>query len=682
MKKFSQKLVLSSVVLCILSACGSTPRGVQVKDSYLTNADKNTNRSTVLLEKNKSSQKKVDFSGFTYLSAADSQRVESSEASELELQFDESHMVKLSIDTLLIRDFLHYVYGETLGINYILGQELSESKDKITLNFQKELSKRELFEISRDILEERGVTLRTNDGVLYIHKDSEGTANNFVYGYGNLIEDVPNTSNEIIQIAPYQAGVQASLAGTIKQLTRIDVRQLFEQKALLIKGKRRDVIKALEFMHLMDQPAFRNRQVAMYKAEFVSSEELSKDLLNLLKQDGISASLESSDEQAVSVVPIQRTNTLIFFSNDKRYLSRVAFWSEQLDKPADGNEKQFFIFEPEFARAVDLGQSLQRLFGQGSARLTASTSARGQNESNQQDTSAQPSNVAVKSDDLNMVVDERSNSLIFETTGEKYRSLLPLIKRLDVLPKQVVLEVLIAEVKLTDIFKQGVTFALSNLGADITGGFSLESKSDTGLTYSLKGASGNIALNLLETNSNVNVLSRPTLAVRDGVAANINVGDKIPVVGEIITSPDVGSQTSVNYLDTGIELTVTPTVNAQGVVLMEIEQKISSQSTSGSGAGGNPIILDRALKTEVIAGDGQTVMLGGLIDEKSTYNDRRVPFFSDIPLLGKVFDGTDNNVVKTELVVFVTPRIVQTTDNWDSILNEFKQTLMRLEVTN
>ena len=214
-----------------------------------------------------------------------------------------------------------------------------------------------------------------------------------------------------------------------------------------------------------------------------------------------------------------------------------------------------------------------------------------------------------------MVVDERSNSLIFETTGEKYRFLLPLIKRLDVLPKQVVLEVLIAEVKLTDIFKQGVTFALSNLGADITGGFSLESKSDKGLTYSLKGASGNIALNLLETNSNVNVLSRPTLAVRDGVAANINVGDKIPVVGEIISSPDVGSQTSVNYLDTGIELTVTPTVNAQGVVLMEIEQKISSQSSSGSGAGGNPIILDRALKTEVIAGDGQTVMLGGLIDE-------------------------------------------------------------------
>ena len=82
-------------------------------------------------------------------------------------------MVKLSIDTLSIRDFLHYIYGETLGINYILGQELSSSNDKVTLNFQQQLSKKELFEISRDMLEERGVTLRSNDGVLYIHKDSE-----------------------------------------------------------------------------------------------------------------------------------------------------------------------------------------------------------------------------------------------------------------------------------------------------------------------------------------------------------------------------------------------------------------------------------------------------------------------------------------------------------------------------
>ncbi|TMP76727.1 Type II secretory pathway component PulD-like protein, partial [Pseudoalteromonas ruthenica] len=109
-----------------------------------------------------------------------------------------------------------------------------------------ELSHKKLFEISRDLLEDKGISFRFNDDVLYIHKDSQGTTNNFVYGYGNQLKDVPNTNNDIIQLAPFNAGVQVSLAGTIKQLTRIDVRQLFEQKALLIKGKRRDIIKALE----------------------------------------------------------------------------------------------------------------------------------------------------------------------------------------------------------------------------------------------------------------------------------------------------------------------------------------------------------------------------------------------------------------------------------------------------
>ncbi|TMO67091.1 Type II secretory pathway component PulD-like protein [Pseudoalteromonas aurantia] len=676
-----KKLILIGSIVC-LSGCSSAPKKVTVKDSFLVggaaqNASKNDILNEIKVEQNTKQN-----NGFVYLTGMGVDSQTSISNDNLSARFSDTATVKLALDTLLVKDFLHYVFGEMLAVNYIIGDELSASTDKITLNFQQELSHKKLFEISRDLLEDKGISFRFNDDVLYIHKDSQGTTNNFVYGYGNQLKDVPNTNNDIIQLAPFNAGVQVSLAGTIKQLTRIDVRQLFEQKALLIKGKRRDIIKALEFMALLDQPTFRDRQVGTYKAEFISSEELSKNLLSLLEQDGISVNVSGSSEKAVSIVPIQRTNTLIFFANERKFLQRVAFWARQLDKPADGNETQYFIFEPEFARAIDLGQSLQLLFGQSGTSLSSSTSASQQQADNQDVAQNTQRNVSAKTNDLNMVVDERSNSLIFETTGEKYRTIYPLIKRLDVLPKQVVLEVLIAEVKLTDIFSRGVTLALTNLGADITGGFNLETAAKTGLTYTLKGASGNIALNLLETNSNVNVLSRPTLAVRDGVSANITVGDKIPVVGEIITSPDVGSQTSVDYLDTGIDLTVTPTVNAQGIVLMEIEQTISSQSSGGSGAGGNPIILDRALKTEVIAGDGQTIMLGGLIDEKSTYNDRRVPLFSDIPILGSLFDGKDNNVVKTELVVFVTPRIVNTADDWDTIIQDFKQTLNRLEVNN
>jgi general secretion pathway protein D len=159
------------------------------------------------------------------------------------------------------------------------------------------------------------------------------------------------------------------------------------------------------------------------------------------------------------------------------------------------------------------------------------------------------------------------------------------------------------------------------------------------------------------------------------------VGNRIPIVGDIVTDPVNGSRTSIEYLETGIDLQVTPTVNAQGVVLMEISQKISNQASS-SGAEGNPIIFERSLKTEVIAANGQTIMLGGLISENSTLSDRSVPFFSSIPLFGRLFNGTDNNTNKTELVVLVTPRIVDSTAEWENVYNQFKQGLSELKLVD
>lgn len=680
MKK-SKVFIVSLIASAVLSGCNTTQRSVNLEKSYLS-------KNAAIESQNKSEAGVADVAerlatkGLIYLPSLKTEESQSSSEQDLSAMFSATDTVSLLVDTLTVKDYLHYVFGELLGVNYILGDGLQISNDKITLNFQKEISKKELFEASRELLSSRNIALKHNNGVFYIHEVEAGAAGNLVYGYGNKPSDVPVTNLDIVQIAPFDAGVVSSMGNTIRQLTGVDTRPLFEQNALLIKGKRSEILKALDFMKIMDQPVFRNRSVGLYKSEFLPAKELSENLQNLLKQEGISVSPQGSNEQAISIVTIERTNTLVFFSTQKSFLTRIDFWASQLDKPADGNEKQFFVFEPVYARALDLGSSIQMLFG--GAGLSASTSAR--NESNAKTSDSQSNQVSsgqsisVTAENLKMVVDERSNSLIFETTGEKYRALLPLIKRLDILPKQVVLEVMIAEVKLTDVFKQGVSFALTNLGADITGGFKVLSNAKDGFNYTLKGTAGDLAVSLLETNTNVNVLSRPTLAVRDGVAASIAVGDKIPIVGQIVTDPVNGSRTSVEYMDTGIDLTVTPTVNAQGVVLMEIKQKISTQAPGGAGVNGNPTLLDRTLSTEVIAGNGQTILLGGLIDEKSTLNDSRVPFFSSIPLLGKLFDGSDNNTVKTELVVLVTPRIVNTIDAWDEVTKEFKSALSNFNV--
>lgn len=680
--KHSKTLILGLLASGVLAGCNTTQNGLSPAPSYL---QKNT---TVSVKTNSESQtttttknnKTAAQQGITYLEPLASSKASQSEQIDLSEQFSENESVKLTADSLLVKDYLHYVFGELLNVNYILGEQLNNSKDQITLNLQDELTKRKLFTLSEQMLRERNILIRYQDGIYYIHKSDDGVSSNLVYGYGATPADVPNTSNEIVQLAPFKAGMQTSLANTIKQLTKVDARPLFDQQAIMFKGKRSDIIKALEFMQLVDRPAFRNRSIGMYKSTFIPVEELSKQLQDLMKQEGISVSINTSNEQAVSIVPLERTNTIVFFTNDKRFIQRVTYWAQQLDQPADGNQAQYFVFAPEFSRASDLGESLQMLLGGGASQaLTSSTSAASQNKANSDNSSKVKRNISVNADGMKMVVDERSNALIFYTTGDDYRNLLPMIKRLDIMPKQVVLEMMIAEVTLTDEFKQGVEFALTNQGASKQGGFNLENSS-SGLSYVLSGTAGKLEFNLLQKDTYVNVLSRPSLAVRDGVQASITVGNRIPIVGDIVTDPVNGSRTSVEYLETGIDLQVTPTVNAQGVVLMEITQKISNQASS-SGAEGNPIIFERSLQTEVIAGNGQTIMLGGLISENSTLSDRRVPFFSSIPIFGRLFDGTDNNTNKTELVVLVTPRIVDSTAEWESIYSQFKQGMSELKLS-
>ena len=681
--KHSKILILGLLASGVLAGCSTTHNGLSPTPSYL---QKNTTVSVKANEEpqstNPDNNKTAAQHGITYLEPLANNKTSQSEQANLADQFSNTERVKLTADSLLVKDYLHYVFGELLNVNYILGEQLNNSKDKVTLNLQDELTKRKLFTLSEQILRERNILIRYQDGIYYIHKSDDGVSSNLVYGYGANPEDVPNTSNEIVQLAPFKAGMQTSLANTIKQLTKVDARPMFDQQAIMFKGKRSDIIKALEFMQLVDRPLFRNRSIGMYKSTFIQVEELSKQLQDLMKQEGISVSINASSEQAVSIVPIERTNTMVFFTNDKRFIQRTLYWAKQLDQPADGNQEQYFVFNPEFSRATDLGESLQMLLGGGASKaLTSSTSATSQNNQvNSNNSNKVKRNISVNADGMKMVVDERSNALIFYTTGDDYRNLLPMIKRLDIMPKQIVLEMMIAEVTLTDEFKQGVEFALTNQGASKQGGFNLEN-GGSGLSYVLSGTAGKLEFNLLQKDTYVNVLSRPSLAVRDGVQASITVGNRIPIVGDIITDPVNSSRTSVEYLETGIDLQVTPTVNAQGVVLMEITQKISNQASS-SGAEGNPIIFERSLKTEVIAGNGQTIMLGGLISENSTLSDRSVPFFSSIPIFGRLFDGTDNNTNKTELVVLVTPRIVDSTAEWESVYSQFKQGMSELKLSD
>jgi general secretion pathway protein D len=556
-------------------------------------------------------------------------------------------------------------------------------KQSITLNVNQDITLRDLFVLSEELLNERGVGIEWQDNIFRLRAlDGSGPSGDVVYAYGKTSAQVPNTTLDVVMLVPFSYGFQSKLTLIIPNFAKVELIADDRQKAFMIRGKRREVIKALEFIELMDQPDLRNRLVSAFEPVFVPVEEARKKLAELLTQEGIYVGSNASDTDGVSIVVLERTGTMIIFAPNDKTMGRISFWLDQVDKPISGAEFQYFYYQPQLSRATDLGESISRLIGSGGStrsELSGGTSASTQNNSQ---SSARGGSLSVGRgvEEVSMVVDERANALIFYTTGQRYQQILPLIKRLDILPKQVMLEVVIAEVTLTDEFKQGVEFGLANGNYGLSTEGAFMGSGFGGLSYLLTGADGRIAMNVLQSNSLVNILSRPTLVVRDGVSADITVGTDIPIVGSTTSDPISGDRqtTNIEYRTTGVQLTVLPTINAQGVVIMEINQRISNQVDSGSSASVNPSVFERAIKTEVVAETGQTVILGGLISESRSEKRSQVPGLGSIPVLGKLFGADTAGSDKTELIVMVTPRIISDTGEWESLKSELEAQMKSL----
>ncbi|WDE13272.1 type II secretion system protein GspD [Thalassomonas haliotis] len=659
---------LSFMTVLLLTACaGQGNNELQIKQSFLKKKGLTTEVANAELVANSNPAEEVPQQEFRFVPPIKLNTNQAKSAQEVLTQFSATKELTITANELPLKDYLHQVFGEQLQLSYILAEEVKSDNQSVSLNLQTPITERKLFTLTEEILTQRNYTVRFDDGIFYIHKATQKAAKgNVVYGYGKQLSDVPQTSLDIIQMVPFEYGAQTSLGNTLRQLLGVKALTDQQRSSITVQGKRKDVIRALELIQIMDQPLFKDRQIGVYKSAFLSTKELTGKLTELLGQEGISVGKGKAATLALSIVELDKQGELIFFANNIDVIERAVFWAKTIDKPLLSSEKKYFIYSPMYSRAIDMGESLEALIGSGGSGLGNSTSAAEQNKG-----ASQSQVRSASSKDMKMVIDERANSLIFFTSGEAYQQLYPLIKRLDVLPKQVMLEVVIAEVKLTDEFKSGVDFNLTNQGSATTaGGFNLEG-SDTGLSYVLSGTRGKLSVSLFQKNDNVNVLSRPTLLVRDGVMATITVGDDIPTVGAIVTDPVNGSTTSVVYRKTGVDLKVQPTINARGVIIMEINQKISNQATGSSSVENSPIIFERTIETEVIAESGQTIVLGGLMSENRTINDTSVPFFSDLPFVGKLFDSKNDTKDKTELVVLVTPRIIESSDEWEDIKARF-----------
>ncbi|MFC3033089.1 secretin N-terminal domain-containing protein [Pseudoalteromonas fenneropenaei] len=603
---------------------------------------------------------------------------------DLSQQFDNKAKFQVSSNALPMSDFLHYALGELLNVSYVIEPTLKESTTPVTLELKNAVSARRFYQLVQEVLTRNNISISLNEGIFYVYPSREGSSNSErAFGFGRTKASVPNVANEIIQLVPTKYGATSGLRNAVAGLVDASVAVDTQQGVLTIQGKREQILRALDLIAIIDSSALSNKSIALMSFTYIDSQSFVEKVSELLSNEGIATKNLGGGSSSLQFVPIEHLGKVVAFATADEIIDRVEYWARQLDKPATGSEQSFFIYHPKYARASDLGISLAPLLGATtplkSSKPSASTNMSNAGATQQGQANAANQGFSVENDQLKLVVDERANALIFYSSGKYYQDLQPILRQLDIMPKQVMMEVVIAEVKLTGSFAKGVQFALSSgLSSDRKESFKFNSKD--GFSYSIVGLPGEVSLNLAQKDGQVNVLSRPTLLVRDGVAANISVGDDIPTIGSTTADPinSARETTTIQYRKTGVELNVTPTINAQGTVIMSIEQKISSVNKELSVGSDSPAIFERSISTEVVAGNGQTVLLGGLISHNQSVGASSIPLMGSLPLFGHLFRNDESSSDKTELVVLVTPKIIQSNEDWFKVEQSFKKGLENL----
>jgi len=383
---------------------------------------------------------------------------------------------------------------------------------------------------------------------------------------------------------------------------------------------------------------------------------------------------EGGRQQKVIAAADSRTNTLVV-SASPDLMPVIEGIVEELDaNPSE--EDSFFIYPLKNADAVNLEGVLNQIFW-GTATTTGTTGGMrgtgtqaGRPTSRFGQTSALTQRVSASAGDLAgevyCVADEDTNSIIVRTATKHFESVREILEELDRAIRQVLIKVLIAEVTHEDELDLGTEFSVLNLqyGADVNVTADLGGTDERagGLVTATMTANLASTFNALQREGRMDVLSRPYVLTSDNQEATITVGQEVPFIRNSRLTETGQTINTIEYEDVGIILTVTPHINPEGLVIMDVAPEISTITDTTvpiSETVNATVYAKRSAATQVAIHNGQTIVIGGLMEDRIVDSERKVPVLGDIPLLGELFKSVNKDKTKTELLIFLTPHVAE-----------------------
>lgn len=282
---------------------------------------------------------------------------------------------------------------------------------------------------------------------------------------------------------------------------------------------------------------------------------------------------------------------------------------------------------------------------------------------------------------ITFAADTRNNALLVRSNFAEFQRIQEVVRALDVPLAQVVIEATIVEVDINDSLQYGVQNFLQARGVNLRSS-NLQAPADPGgagfvglLDFSIGSVSIQTVLKALQSVTNVRVISSPYLTVVDGASSRLSVGDQIPFTIASQTSSSGGTVTVTQEVDTrdvGVILNVTPRISPDNTVLLDIVQEVS-QARPGTAPGSNPVIAQRSMQSQITIRSGSTVLLGGLIQERTSTSEDGVPVMRKVPVVGNLFNTTRNTQTRSELLVMITPRVVRNSDALAGLTRELRR---------
>ena len=607
------------------------------------------------------------------------------------------------------------VFAELLKFNYLLDGKLNGT---VTLSLKDELTRRQLWELFRQVMQTSNIYLTRQDNMIHF-RPVEAIAQ-------AAAGDGVSSDAEVALFRLKNIGAKET-ASQIGQFLSPGLKpvELEERNLLLVVDTKENLRKVRQIVAQLDRPLRQGWAKMVIPCRNIDASRLAKEAADVLPVLGFPVALNSDKPrpEEIQLTTVERLQIIVASAANYEALEELGRWINILDQSETGDQERMFIYNILNGNAEELVKALAVMFPVEGEMLTASTGSSGGSSSSgsgelfSSSASASTSQTTTQSGSVKsaaktgskeegpanlfevpvkVFADAVNNRLIILTKPRAYTLIKALLGKIDTIPPQVLFQVLVVDVSLNDSVKFGVEFMMKGGSGNVTtqGGTNF-----SGLTpgsgqnsqsggkfwiYNPKNPDQKFGyINALAGKTNVKVISSPQVLIASNNEAKISVGSKVPIVNSEITNTQSiitnNSDSSTNlvrniqYQDTGVILKITPKVTRGGRIAIKLAQTVSEADSNTVSDIDSPVIKEQIIETAMSLRDGQTIICGGIIKEKSTDNLSTLPGLGGIPFLRRLLGDTDISTDRTEMMILITGYIVSEDSHLEELVKRYEQ---------